>query len=81
MLFYVGMTIRVPHDVAPERDKQLIALELERAAEKRGEARYKARIEGLSGAQREAGISGGALEGRPEARDEEDLMRQLLGSV
>ncbi len=33
MLFYVGMTIRVPHDVAPERVKQLIALEHERAAE------------------------------------------------
>ena len=33
MLFHVGMTIRIPHDVDPERIKQLTAQEHERAAE------------------------------------------------
>lgn len=33
MLFHVSMTIRIPHDVEPERVKQLTALEHERASE------------------------------------------------
>ncbi len=33
MLFHVGMTIRIPHDVEPERIKQLTAKEHERATE------------------------------------------------
>ncbi len=33
MLFHVGMTIRIPHDVAPERIKELTAKEHERATE------------------------------------------------
>jgi muconolactone D-isomerase len=33
MLFHVIMTVRVPHDVDPERIKRLGALEHERAAE------------------------------------------------
>jgi muconolactone D-isomerase len=33
MLFHVSMTIRIPHDVAPEKVKQLTAKEHERAGE------------------------------------------------
>ncbi len=33
MLFHVGMTIRIPHDVAPERVKELTAKEHQRATE------------------------------------------------
>ncbi len=33
MLFHVGMTIRIPHDVAPELIKELTAKEHERASE------------------------------------------------
>ena len=33
MLFHVSMTIRIPHDVDPEKAKQLTVLEHERAKE------------------------------------------------
>ena len=48
MLFHVGMTIRIPHDVAPERVRQLIALEHERAGEleRQGKWRHVWRVAG-----------------------------------
>jgi muconolactone D-isomerase len=33
MLFLVNMTVRIPHDVEPEKTKRLTALEHERASE------------------------------------------------
>ena len=48
MLFHVHMTIRIPHDVDPERVKQLTAKEHERAIEleKQGKWLYAWRVVG-----------------------------------
>jgi muconolactone D-isomerase len=40
MLFYVNMTIRIPHDVEPDRIKQLTAREHERALELEREGKW-----------------------------------------
>jgi muconolactone D-isomerase len=40
MLFHISMTIRIPHGVAPERVKELTALEHQRANELEHEGKW-----------------------------------------